>query len=50
VFDPLNKAIVIMFLDGYSHKDISEAMGISLSNVGKKIIRIKTQLKKKFKQ
>jgi len=49
-FDPLNKAIVIMYLDGNSHKEISEAMGISLSNVGTKISRIKTQLKKKFKQ
>jgi RNA polymerase sigma-70 factor (ECF subfamily) len=49
-FDPLNKAIVIMYLDGNSHKEISEAMGISLSNVGTKINRIKTQLKKKFKQ
>lgn len=49
-FDPLNRAIVIMYLDGKSHKEISEAMGISLSNVGAKISRIKTQLKKKFKQ
>lgn len=49
-FDPLNKAIVIMYLDGNSHKEISEAMGISISNVGTKISRIKTQLKKKFKQ
>ena len=49
-FDPLNKAIVIMYLDGNSHKEISEAMGISLSNVGTKISRIKTQLKKKFNQ
>jgi RNA polymerase sigma-70 factor (ECF subfamily) len=49
-FDPLNKAIVIMYLDGNSHKEISEAMGISVSNVGTKINRIKKQLKKKFKQ
>lgn len=49
-FDPLNKAILIMYLDGNNHKEISEAMGISVSNVGTKISRIKTQLKKKFKQ
>jgi RNA polymerase sigma-70 factor (ECF subfamily) len=49
-FDPLNKAIVIMYLDGNSHKEISDAIGISVSNVGTKISRIKTQLKKKFKQ
>lgn len=49
-FEPLNKAIVIMYLDGNSHTEISEAMGISVSNVGTKISRIKTQLKKKFNQ
>jgi RNA polymerase sigma-70 factor (ECF subfamily) len=49
-FDPLNKAIVIMYLDGNNHKEISEAMGITVSNVGTKISRIKTQLKKKFNQ
>lgn len=49
-FDPLNKAILIMYLDGNSHAEISEAMGISVSNVGTKIGRIKEQLKKKFKQ
>lgn len=48
--DPLNKALIIMYLDGNSHTEISEAMGISVSNVGTKINRIKKQLKKKFKQ
>ncbi len=49
-FDPLNKAILIMYLDENSHAEISEAMGISVSNVGTKIARIKEQLRKKFKQ
>jgi len=48
--DPLNKAIFIMYLDENSHAEISEAMGISVSNVGTKINRIKRQLKKKFNQ
>jgi len=48
--DPLNKAILIMVLDENSHAEISEAMGISVSNVGTKINRIKKQLKKKFNQ
>lgn len=48
--DPLNKAIFIMYLDENSHAEISEAMGISVSNVGTKINRIKKQLKKKFNQ
>lgn len=49
-FNPLNKAILIMYLDGNSHLEISEAMGISVTNVGTKISRIKLQLKNKFKQ
>ena len=49
-FDPLNKAILIMYLDENSHAEISEAIGISISNVGTKINRIKKQLKKKFNQ
>lgn len=47
--DSLHKALMIMYLDGNSHSEISEAMGISVSNVGTKIGRIKKQLKKKFK-
>lgn len=45
---PLNRAVLIMYLDGNSHAEISEAMGISVSNVGTKISRIKVQLKKDF--
>lgn len=46
---PMNKAIMIMYLDGNSHNEISKALGISISNVGTKINRIKKQLKNKFK-
>ena len=46
---PLNKAILVMYLDGNSHAEISQAIGISFSNVGTKINRIKKQIKKKFK-
>jgi RNA polymerase sigma-70 factor (ECF subfamily) len=49
-FEPLNRAILIMYLDGNSHTEISKAIGISVSNVGTKIGRIKKQLKKKFNQ
>ncbi len=47
---PLNKAVIIMYLDGNSHEEIATAMGISVSNVGTKINRIKKELKKKFKE
>lgn len=46
--EPLNRALLIMYLDGNSHAEIAQAMGISSSNVGTKIGRIKEQLKKRF--
>lgn len=42
---PLDKAIIILHLDGHSNPEISEIMGMSLSNVSTKINRIKNQLK-----
>lgn len=41
----INKAIILLYLDGNSHEEISEVTGISKSNVGTKISRIKEQLK-----
>jgi RNA polymerase sigma-70 factor (ECF subfamily) len=45
---PLNRALMLMYLDGHSHAEIAAALGISTSNVGTKITRIKQQLKKHF--
>lgn len=41
----INKAIILLYLDGNSHEDISEIMGISRTNVGTRIGRIKEQIK-----
>jgi len=41
----INKAIIMLYLDGKSHDEISEIMGISKTNVGTKISRIKEQIK-----
>lgn len=41
----LNKAIILLYLDGNSHDDISEITGISKTNVGTRIGRIKRQIK-----
>jgi len=46
--DPLCKAIMILYLDDKSYKDISEIIGITETNVGTKINRIKKQLKEWF--
>lgn len=41
----LNKVIILLYLDGNSHDEISEITGISKTNVGTRISRIKEQLK-----
>jgi len=38
------KAIIILYLEDYGYKEIAEIMGISESNTGVKINRIKLQL------
>ena len=47
--DELNRAVMIMYLDGNSHEDIAEVLDLSESYVGTKIYRIKNKLKEHFK-
>lgn len=49
-FDPLNKALLLLYLDGNSHGEISEVLGISATNVGTKIGRLKEALKLRFEK
>ena len=42
----LNKAIILLYLDEESYEEIAEIMGMTVSNVGVRISRIKKQLKK----
>ena len=42
----IDKAIILLYLDGNSHDEISEIIGLSRTNVGTRIGRIKEQLKK----
>ncbi|MDT0691284.1 sigma-70 family RNA polymerase sigma factor [Salegentibacter sp. F188] len=41
----LEKGIILLFLEGKSHKEIAEIIGVTTSNVGTKISRIKEKLK-----
>ena len=43
--DELNKAIIILYLEDKSYKEISEIIGLTETNVGTKINRIKRKLK-----
>ena len=45
----LDKALMLLYLEEKSHKEIAEIMGTSESNISTKINRIKTALKEKFK-
>lgn len=44
----LDKALMLLFLEEKSHKEISQIMGISETNVATKIYRIKNLLKQEF--
>lgn len=44
----VEKAIIILYLENYSYKEISEIMGISETYTGVKINRIKVELQKKL--
>ena len=41
----VDKAIIMLYLDNKSHEEIAEILGISTSNVGTKMARIKEKLK-----
>lgn len=44
----LDKGIIIFYLENKSHEEIGQIIGISTSNVGTKLSRIKEKLKNKF--
>lgn len=46
--DPLNKALILLYLDDKSHAEIAQVLGISTSNVGTKISRLKANMKKEL--
>jgi len=46
--DPLNKALVLLYLDGNSYQEIAEVLGISETNVGTKINRLKKAMKEEL--
>ncbi|SFC19224.1 RNA polymerase sigma factor [Spirosoma endophyticum] len=48
--DEIDRSITLLLLDGFSYKEMATIVGISESNVGVKINRIKKQLITKSKQ
>jgi RNA polymerase sigma factor (sigma-70 family) len=46
----IDKALVMLYLENYSHQQIAEVMGITANNVGVKMSRIKVVLKENSKK
>jgi RNA polymerase sigma factor (sigma-70 family) len=46
--DPLDKALVLLYLDGNSYQDIAAVLGISETNVATKISRMKQRMRQEF--
>ncbi|MCH6255407.1 RNA polymerase sigma factor [Puniceicoccaceae bacterium K14] len=44
--DPIDRSLTLMMFDGFSYADIAAILGISESNVGVKLYRIKKQITK----
>jgi len=48
--DALEKALVLLYLDGNDHASIADVLGISVSNVGTKLLRTKDKLRVAFEE
>lgn len=46
--DSLNKALILLYLDGNNYQEIAEVLGISETNVATKISRLKKTMKQEF--
>ena len=43
--DEMSRALIVLYLEGYNHAEIAEILGISATNVGTRINRIKNRLR-----
>jgi len=48
--DSLNRALMLMYLDGQSHAEIAEVLGISAGNVATRVGRLKQRLRDDFRE
>lgn len=48
--DPIDRSVCVLLLEGFSYKEMAAILGISVSNVGVKIHRIKKRLVRKSKE
>jgi RNA polymerase sigma-70 factor (ECF subfamily) len=48
--EPLNKALVLLYLDGNSYQEIADVLGISETNVATKISRLKKSMRRELRE
>ena len=48
--EPLNKALVLLYLDGNNYQEIADVLGISETNVATKISRLKQTMRQEFRR
>lgn len=48
--EPIDRSVCLLMLDGFSYKEMAEILGISESNVGVKIHRVKQRLLRQAKK
>lgn len=48
--EPIDRSVCLLLLDGFSYKEMAEMLGISESNVGVKVYRIKKYLLERSKE
>jgi RNA polymerase sigma factor (sigma-70 family) len=46
--DPLNKALILLYLDGNSYQEIAEVAGITETNVATRLNRLKNKMKQEL--
>lgn len=47
--DEMSRALLVLYLEGYSHAEIAEVLGISATNAGTRIGRIKDRLREEIR-
>jgi RNA polymerase sigma-70 factor (ECF subfamily) len=48
-FDELDRALLLMYLDGHPHQEIGEVLGMTTTNVATRVGRLKERLRETFR-
>jgi len=46
--DAINRALILLYLEGYGHDEIADMVGLTPTNVATRINRIKQRLQKDY--